>query len=677
MTDQFTPEVASGADGGCFAYLILTHKEPQQVEALASRILELSPHSEVVIHHDLKAHELPWGGRPPRRVHFVDRSRILWGDWSIVEATMRMLRFAFEQLQADWAVILSGEHWPVTDLCHWERATAASGVDAFVDAEAVPKRLRFGRSDEGGNMYLSRCIHRWVTVNQPRVPTVHRAVGGFWKLSLYVNPLVTVEYSHRRETWFFGRPRRRGPMRNWVFYKGSQWIGFNRRAAETIFNTNPAVTDWFRRGHIPDETYLQTILRHADDLVVSSDIVTYVPTGPKTPTPRWMLLKLDDLPSVWSSGAAFARKVDLIQRPEVIRALDAKVDRTKEGGRLDDRHGQQASADPHNLPPAAGSHPTPPTCVAVVGMHRSGTSATAGLLVSLGLAGPRADDLVPATESNERGHWESETVHMCNVRILAARRSDTYAPPPPESGWEQDAKFEPMRREAAQWFASTSGKRPLVLKDPRLCMTLPLWKTALPAPLPTIFVIRDPLEVAHSLESRDELPVVLGLALWDRYVRSAAVSLEGSPTLVVDYAAMMADPVKWSELVCSYLDGLGVRLDEDARNAALQFLDTGLRHHEHDTADYEPLIGSHREVFAILAERAGTHATWRTPDLPPAPPWADYVLQLRRQVVAARHELYWTRSSRVFKVAAAFWRLTGRGPVFPSDSTVAPGDPWK
>ena len=221
---------APGVDRARFAYLMLTHKEPRQVEALAERILELSPQGHVVVHHDLTVGELPWGGRPPNRVHFVERSYILWGDWSIVEATLRMVRFALEHLRADWFVIVSGEHWPVTDLRQWEEASADSGVDAFVEADPVPHRLRFGRSDEGGNMYLSRCIHRWVTVKQPRWPAAHRAVGGFWKLSRYINPIVTVEYSHRRQTWFFGRPRLRGPLRNWDFYKGSQWIAFNDRA---------------------------------------------------------------------------------------------------------------------------------------------------------------------------------------------------------------------------------------------------------------------------------------------------------------------------------------------------------------------------------------------------------------------------------------------------------------
>lgn len=641
------------------AYMILTHKDPRQVESLAARILELSPHGHVVVHHDLASDDLPWDGHPPPRVHFVERGRVLWGDWSIVEATLRMMRFALQELQAQWFVVLSGEHWPAADLSQWEAVAEASGVDAFVEADQLPARLAFGRSNEGPNMYLSRCVHRWVSVRQPRFFTAQRIIHRLSKLSLYVTPVVAVEYSHRRRDWFFGRPRARHAMRDWDFYKGTQWIGFNARAARVILDTDPAVTEWFRGGHIPDETYFHTVLRHADDLVVTKDVVTYVPVGPVPPTERWMVLRLEELPAVWESGAPFARKVDLAGRPEVIRAMNAEVDRTRAAvgtARRELRGAATTRAGGHRARVEA------PACVAVVGMHRSGTSATAGLLVGLGLAGPRPHDLVPASESNERGHWESESVHMTNVRVLAALGGDTYAPPPPVRGWADDAKFDSLRREASQWFASTYDGRPVVLKDPRLCVTLPLWRSALPGRLPTIFVLRDPLEVARSLQARDELPIVLGLALWDRYVRAASMSLEGSSALVVDYAAMLADPVKWTDVVWSYLEDEGVPLAPGARASRSAFLEADLRHQTPDDAEYEPLVGAHHETYAALAAQAGTHSSWRPPDLPPTPPWAEYVLQLRREVVLAKHELYWTQSSRVYQTAEKMWRLTGGGP---------------
>jgi hypothetical protein len=313
-----------------FAYMLLTHKDPEHVEELTQRVLDLSPNGHVVIHHDLAADALPWQGQPPARVHFVDRGRVLWGDWSIVAATLKMIRFAHDEVGADWYVMLSGEHRPVVDLKEWERATMDAEADAFVEAEPLPSALHFGRRDEDANRFLARCLLRWVTINQPRMPLAHKIMGVFWRLSRYVLPLCAIEYSHRRHAWFFGSPRRRGRPEATTFYKGTQWIGFNRRSAGAILGTDETVTEWFKHGHIPDETYFHTVLYNTPGLTVSNQIVTFVPEGPERPTAtRWMVLDEADLPVVWNSGAAFARKVDPNDRPHIIKALDEEVDRRR------------------------------------------------------------------------------------------------------------------------------------------------------------------------------------------------------------------------------------------------------------------------------------------------------------------------------------------------------------
>ena len=222
-----------------FAYMLLTHKEPERVQDLALRVLELSRGGEVVIHHDLAATTPPWPGQPPARVHTVDRGRVLWGDWSIVEATLRMVRYAIDDLDADWFVLISGEHRPVVDLEEWEKTIHASGVDALAPADALPRRLRFGRANEGPNSFLARCTHRWRSLDEPPYGLTHRALCACLKVASYTQPICSVEYSHRRRAWFFGTPRRRGPLRDWTFYKGDQWIAFNRRAAQTILGTDP------------------------------------------------------------------------------------------------------------------------------------------------------------------------------------------------------------------------------------------------------------------------------------------------------------------------------------------------------------------------------------------------------------------------------------------------------
>ena len=200
-----------------FAYLLLTHKAPEHVEGLARRIMELSPDASIVVHHDAAAADAPWGGHPSGRIHLVERGRVSWGDWSMIEATERLLRYAVDRLDADWFVLVSGEHRPAVDLRQWEVGTAASGNDAFLDAEQLPGRLRFGRADFERNQYLARSRHRWRLYDRPRRQAVHRSMGLLMKLSCYARPLVSVEYIHRRDAWAVGHLRRMRRVRGWSF----------------------------------------------------------------------------------------------------------------------------------------------------------------------------------------------------------------------------------------------------------------------------------------------------------------------------------------------------------------------------------------------------------------------------------------------------------------------------
>ncbi len=311
---------------GTVAYLLLTHKDPEQVEALASRILALSPDAQIVVHHDLKADGTPWGGAPPDRVSFVDPVKVEWGDWSIVEATLRMFRFAAEKLQASWFVVVSGEHWPVVNLAAWEQTLPACPFDAFLPAQQLPGRLRFGTRNVDGNRFLARCLHRWFKVRRPTSDLAHRGLAGLSKISLRTHPLFKLEFSLRSGAWFLGLPRPRGPLKGWTFYKGSEWLACNAKAVDALLDVAPVVVAWFKKSHIPDESYVQTVLRRSADLRISEHEVTWVPPEPNRATPGWMLLKAEDLDTVMTSGVAFARKVDAARNPDVIRAIDIRVD---------------------------------------------------------------------------------------------------------------------------------------------------------------------------------------------------------------------------------------------------------------------------------------------------------------------------------------------------------------
>jgi hypothetical protein len=304
-------------------------------------------------------------------------------------------------------------------------------------------------------------------------------------------------------------------------------------------------------------------------------------------------------------------------------------------------------------------------CVYVVGMHRSGTSATAGFLAQLGLGMPTGDDLVPAEESNELGHWESRSLLRLSNRLVRHFGGTWSIPPRLSPGWQDDPALDGLRAQARLAFATAFAGGPIAFKDPRLCITLPFWQTVVQAPSAAVFVLRDPTEVADSLRARSGLRIVHALAMWDRHVRSAAANLRGLPTLVVDYGDTLADPAGWSRRLVDFLGDVGVEVDPGRRDSAEAFLDAGLRHHHAPPAAPPGPADSSRRLFDVLVARHGAHRAWSVPDVGPEPEWVDDVLDLVAELEALHIAYGSLQRSRAFRVARTFWKLGGTVPEGP------------
>ena len=317
--------------------------------------------------------------------------------------------------------------------------------------------------------------------------------------------------------------------------------------------------------------------------------------------------------------------------------------------------------------------------MAVIGMHRSGTSATAHTLVELGLSTSR-DDLIGAGPYNERGYWESQTVSKFDESVLRQLGGTWSAPPLASPGWEaaEDAAMKELRSRAAELATDMLPRMPTVMKDPRLCLTLPLWRSVLSEAPVAVLVFRDPLEVALSLQRRDGFPLTLGLALWHRYVRQSLRSVVELPVLAVEYARMIDDPNQFVRDLSLLLEDNGIRPGRGRADQAAAVLAGDLRHHGRIGPDVA-LEPEHRPLLEVLRASLGLHEKWAVPDLPEEPVWVEDVIGLSwagQAVTAAlqvaQDELKWVKRSRLFRATHAIWRATRMGPALsPADSLEA------
>lgn len=253
-----------------------------------------------------------------------------------------------------------------------------------------------------------------------------------------------------------------------------------------------------------------------------------------------------------------------------------------------------------------------PQGVLVLGMHRSGTSATAGALARLGFhMGSR---LVPPAADNPKGYFEHADVVGLNDRLLAllGRAWDDVRALP--DGWAQDSRLAPLvaeMREAV--LPALTADVPWATKDPRMSRTLPLWRASLQAvgvPVACILVLRHPREVAASLAARDAMPSPQASLLWLRHVLEAAAAANGLPRQLITYDALLDAPAR---ALCGALDALGMRVPAADPAAALGgFVDAGERHHAGAVMPQggnDPWVAFAHEAYEALVDARDPWAT--------------------------------------------------------------------
>jgi glycosyltransferase involved in cell wall biosynthesis len=223
--------------------------------------------------------------------------------------------------------------------------------------------------------------------------------------------------------------------------------------------------------------------------------------------------------------------------------------------------------------------------IIVLGMHRSGTSALAGVISLLGADLPNG--LLKRGPENETGFWESAKLVSIHDELLSSAGSS----------WDDWRAFD------QNWYASSqapifkarvlellqkdfAGSRLFVVKDPRICRLWPFWRELLEelGTKPGVAIpVRNPIEVAASLERRDGFAPARAYLLWLRHVIDAEQATRGLPRAIVTYGDLLDD---WQGVVRALGSRLDIRWPKRVAGVEIeQFLSTRFRHHAVATAE--------------------------------------------------------------------------------------------
>ena len=187
-----------------------------------------------------------------------------------------------------------------------------------------------------------------------------------------------------------------------------------------------------------------------------------------------------------------------------------------------------------------------PTIVLCVGMHRSGTSLTASMLQSLGVALP--GELISADAANRSGYFENRSIVQAQEQLLQdlgywwpTELASRGMPPAVRHQPAYRAHVDWLTTQLGQLVAQTGGSQ-LAIKDPRTSLLLPAWREAaqrLNLGLQLVVCLRDPRDVCWSLVWRDGPSVGMGWSraqrLWLEHYRALLRDGAGLPAQVVQY----------------------------------------------------------------------------------------------------------------------------------------------
>lgn len=246
--------------------------------------------------------------------------------------------------------------------------------------------------------------------------------------------------------------------------------------------------------------------------------------------------------------------------------------------------------------------------LALLGMHRSGTSLLAGMLQALGVWLGPVDELLGPQPDNPEGFFEHPTLMGLDEALLE-RAGSAWDDTAPElariTALADDAAWQAQARLWLRglWRSRPEGTVLTAFKDPRLCYTAGFWQASCPA-LQGLIVLRHPLAVARSLRARGGYSSLRhGLALWAAHHRALAPWRGRADVPVILHSDLLAAP---RATLAPVLAALGLQADESRWTEALAQVRPG-RVHQNLATDAQAALPD--EVAALWADWQA--AAWR------------------------------------------------------------------
>ncbi|MFA7084219.1 MAG: hypothetical protein WC141_06780 [Arcobacteraceae bacterium] len=212
----------------------------------------------------------------------------------------------------------------------------------------------------------------------------------------------------------------------------------------------------------------------------------------------------------------------------------------------------------------------------ILGMHRSGTSALMGALKLSGV--DLGKDLMGETADNAKGYFENKKIVDFNedlLDLLQHRWNDVFLID--TNKLKELSENESLEQKAISIIKHEFETSSLIgIKDPRMCILFPFWSDILQTMGYTVNVIlphRDPVEIAKSLEKRNDFTIEFSLLLWAKHALYAEKYSRNFQRIFISYHDLLESPEKQIKNIYS---AFLLPLSENGLVALNSFIDKNL-----------------------------------------------------------------------------------------------------
>lgn len=226
-------------------------------------------------------------------------------------------------------------------------------------------------------------------------------------------------------------------------------------------------------------------------------------------------------------------------------------------------------------------------CIVVLGMHRSGTSAMAGLLEIFGVY--LGDNLL-MEGNDERGlkQFENKEIYQLNEKLLGSVGSswdDVENIPVSKFNNGQSKKL--IKEISESIKEEYAGEEIFCIKDPRISLLIPIYRKIFKKlKIEPHFIImkRDSMEIARSLEERNGFLFSKSLSLCDKYYDCIDRNMSKIDAICIEFSDLIKNT---KENYLMIQKKFNINFNPFSKKISDNFLDPKLKHYDFNYNNYQ------------------------------------------------------------------------------------------